>query len=203
MCSYEFFGTILSVKFMYHLIGMARCPPGVVCTDWTTIILVGIIVVGGLVWYKQGTTKAQVVVVTQPSPPIQIQHQGQEHKPDVYAEPVTRYPIGLPTMLSRGPVGAYGQIGILTGEGGSSSSAAPDRTILPLYGREIDSRRGRWNYYTRTDGANPVQVPIRYKNRVCDDDLNGCDEIYTDESVHVPSLGRSFKSTVYKKSLFV
>jgi len=181
---------------------MVRSSP----TDWTTVVLVGIIVVGGLVWYKQGNP--QVVIVTQPSPPIQVQNsqgsQGSQgsQKPDVYAEPVTRYPIGLPTVLSRGPVGAYGQIGILTGEGGSSSSAAPDRTILPLYGREIDSRRGRWNYYTRTDGANPVQVPIRYKNRVCDDDVNGCEEIYNDESIHVPSLGRSFKSTVYKKSLF-
>jgi len=170
--------------------------------DWTTIILVGIIIVGSIVWYKQGSeAKPQVVIVTQPSPPIQIQSQGSQ-KPDVYSEPVTRYPNSLPTVLSRGPVGAYGQIGILTGEGGSSSSAAPDRTILPLYGREIDSRRGRWNYYTRTDGANPVQVPIRYKNRVCDDDINGCDEIYNDDSIHVPSLGRSFKSTVYKKSLF-
>jgi hypothetical protein len=90
----------------------------------------------------------------------------------------------------------------MTAEGGSANSAAPDRTILPLYGREIDSRRSRWNYYTRTDGANPVQVPVRYRNRVCDDDVNGCDEIYNDESVHVPSLGRSFKATVYKKSLF-
>jgi hypothetical protein len=175
---------------------MARCQP----TDWTTIILVGIIVVGGLVWYKQNSEQKPQIIITQSSPQIQSPN---SQKPDVYAEPVTRYPVGLPTVLSRGPVGAYGQIGILTGEGGSSSSAAPDRTILPLYGREIDSRRGRWNYYTRTDGANPVQVPIRYKNRVCDDDVNGCEEIYNDESIHVPSLGRSFKSTVYKKSLFV
>jgi hypothetical protein len=189
------------VKFIHLLIGMRSPPP-----DWTTIVLVGIIVVGGLVWYKQGSSTPQVVVVTQPSPQVQVQSsQGSQgsQKPDIYAEPVTRYPVGLPTILSRGPVGTYGQIGILTAEGGSSSSAAPDRTILPLYGREIDSRRGRWNYYTRTDGANPVQVPIRYKNRVCDDDVNGCEEIYNDESVHVPSLGRSFTSTVYKKSLFV
>jgi hypothetical protein len=164
--------------------------------NWTTVVLVGIIVVGGLVWYKQGSEQKTQIVIVQPS-------SQSSQKPDVYAEPVTRYPASLPTVLSRGPVGAYGQIGILTAEGGSSSSAAPDRTILPLYGREIDSRRGRWNYYTRTDGANPVQVPIRYKNRVCDDDINGCEEIYNEESVHVPSLGRSFTSTVYKKSLFI
>jgi hypothetical protein len=98
--------------------------------------------------------------------------------------------------------GPYQQVGILTAEGGSSSSAAPDRTILPLYGRELDPRRSRWNYYTRTDGANPVQVPVRVGNRVCDDDTNGCNELSSTDSVHVPVLGRSFKATVYRKNIF-
>lgn len=177
-----------------------KCPTGVVCTDWGTVAALVILVVAGIATFflfKNSPTpvasETKVIVVRPEATPT---------KPDVFAEPVTRYPIGLPTMLSRGPTGQYGQIGILTAEGGSSSSASPDRTILPLYGREIDSRRGRWNYYTRTDGTNPVQVPVRYRNRVCDDDVNGCEEIYNDESVHVPSLGRSFKTTVYKKSLF-
>jgi hypothetical protein len=185
---------------------LGKCPPGVVCIDWGTVGLIGLIAAVAVYFVTQKSSAQQ----PQETKIIMMQPQERdtnvvisEARPPIYAEPVTRYPIGLPTVLSRGPVGAYGQIGILTGEGGSSSSAAPDRTILPLYGREIDSRRGRWNYYTRTDGANPVQVPIRYRNRVCDDDVNGCDEIYNDESVHVPSLGRSFKSTVYKKSLFV
>jgi hypothetical protein len=98
------------------------------------------------------------------------------------------------------PRGAILQVGILTAEGGSANSAAPDRTILPLFGRELDSRRGRWNYYTRTDGTNPVQVPVRVGNRLCDDDTNGCNEVYSDDSVHVPALGRSFKTTVYRSS---
>ena len=123
-------------------------------------------------------------------------------RPDLYPEPVQRYGFGIPGLASRGPVGPIQQVGIITGEGGSSSSAAPDRTILPLYGRELDARRGRWNYYTRTDGSNPVQVPVRFNNRICDDDTNGCNEVYNDDSVHVPALGRSFKATVYRKSLF-
>jgi hypothetical protein len=110
-----------------------------------------------------------------------------------------RAPITLPT---RPGSGRYEQIGILTGEGGSSGSAAPDRTILPLFGRELDSRRGKWNYFTRTDGNNPVQVPVRYRNRVCDDEMVGCDEVSSDDQVHVPSLGRSFAATVYRRSIF-
>jgi hypothetical protein len=123
-------------------------------------------------------------------------------RPDLYHEPVQRLGFGLPSVQVRGPSAPYQQVGILTGEGGSSGSAAPDRTILPLYGRELDSRRSRWNYYTRTDGNNPVQVPVRVRNRICDDDTNGCDEVYNDDSVNVPALGRSFKASIYTKSLF-
>lgn len=182
---------------------MRRCPAGVVCTEWSTVTLIGLLLIAAataFVLYRPEKAPREPRIVVIQSPP-QVQMQSQQ-KPGMYSEPTTRYPIGLPTELSRGPVGTYAQVGLLTAEGGSSSSASPDRTILPLYGREIDARRSRWNYYTRTDGANPVQVPIRYKNRVCDDDVNGCDEIFNDDSVHVPSLGRSFKTTVYRKSLF-
>ena len=149
------------------------------------------------------TTNQKIIVVQQPqsSPDIQLT---QAVKPDLFPEPVTRLgTIGygrLPRDRVRGGSGPLHQVGILTGEGGSSTSAAPDRTILPLYGRELDPRRSRWNYYTRTDGANPVQVPVRVGNRVCDDDTNGCNEVSNDDSVQVPALGRSFKATVYRRS---
>lgn len=195
-----------------------RCPPGFVCTDNSTLWLVVILVMGiaavaalfvpsllSLGSKEHVQTKPHVIVIQQPQ---QNQNQTypdtqQQLRPDLYPEPVQRYGVpGIPSIASRGRVGPVQQVGILTGEGGSSSSAAPDRTILPLYGRELDPRRSRWNYYTRTDGANPVQVPVRVQNRVCDDDTNGCNEIYSDDSVHVPALGRSFKATVYRKTLF-
>jgi hypothetical protein len=189
--------------------GFKKCPPGFICTNnstvWIVVILAAVVV--GLALYfgpmhpKQPVPAAPKVYVVQ-SRPEEVASR-QQVRPDLYPEPVMRYGLpGLNTLASRGPVGPVQQVGILTGEGGSASSAAPDRTILPLYGRELDSRRGRWNYYTRTDGTNPVQVPVRFNNRVCDDDTNGCNEIYGDDSVHVPALGRSFKATVYRKSLF-
>jgi hypothetical protein len=192
-----------------------RCPPGFVCTDNSTLWLVIILVVGiaavavylvpsllSLGSKEQVQTKPHVIVIQQPQNQTYPDTQ-QQLRPDLYPEPVQRYGVpGIPSIASRGRVGPVQQVGILTGEGGSSSSAAPDRTILPLYGRELDPRRSRWNYYTRTDGANPVQVPVRVQNRVCDDDTNGCNEIYSDDSVHVPALGRSFKATVYRKTLF-
>lgn len=163
-------------------------------------------VIVGAWWYAApipATPPApQVYVVQAPAmgpPPPSLETRV---RPDLYPEPVQRIGVGIPPIAVRGPAMPYQQVGVLVAEGGSSTSAAPDRTLLPLFGRELDSRRGRWNYYTRTDGANPVQVPVRVKNRVCDDDTNGCDEVYSDDSVHIPALGRSFKATVYRKSIF-
>jgi len=185
-----------------------KCPPGFICTNNSTVwvvVIVAAVVVGLALYFGpmhlQRPAPSPKVYVVQTRQPEEVASR-QQVRPDLYPEPVMRYGLGIPGIASRGPVGPVQQVGILTGEGGSASSAAPDRTILPLYGRELDSRRGRWNYYTRTDGTNPVQVPVRFKNRVCDDDTNGCNEIYGDDDVHVPALGRSFKATVYRKTLF-
>jgi hypothetical protein len=193
-----------------------KCPRGFVCTDWNTIflyVLVAAMLIGGAWFFLDRVTPVPAAAATAPAPmrPTvivvpQAQPTPSHHtsvRPDLYPEPVQRLGYGtLPAIASRGPTQPFQQIGLLTGEGGSSGAAAPDRTVLPLYGRELDARRGKWNYYTRTDGHNPVQVPVRVKNRVCDDDAVGCDELYSDDSVYVPVLGRSFTATVYKKSLF-
>jgi len=100
---------------------------------------------------------------------------------------------------TRGYPGSFQQIGVLTAPGGSETSASPNRTILPLFGRTIDNNRNRWNYYTRSDGINPIQLPLQYKRRNCDDD-NGCDEIMEGESVGVPVLGQSYNATIYRYS---
>jgi len=133
---------------------------------------------------QQQQQQPQIYIMSQPQQP-QMQMQSQMQAPPLRLLPGAR-------------AGAIQQVGILTAEGGSSSSAAPDRTILPFFGRELDARRSRWNYYTRTDGTNPVQVPVRVGNRTCDDDTNGCNEVFHDDSVYVPALGRSSKASIYK-----
>jgi hypothetical protein len=90
-------------------------------------------------------------------------------------------------------------VGVLTAPGGSETSASPSRTILPLFGRKLITNRDRWNYYTRTDGINPVQVPVEFKRRKCDDDT-GCDEVMDGDSVAVPILGQSYVASVYRYS---
>ena len=169
-----------------------KCPPGFICTDRYTIwlfVLAVAVTVGLILWFAPSKT-VLVPQQKEESRTVYIMQQPRMSEPDVNVRPPIR-------RYNRGG-GPIQQIGILTGEGGSSSSASPDRTILPLFGRELDVRRSRWNYYTRTDGFNPVQVPVRVGNRMCDDDTNGCNEVFNDDSVHVPALGRSFKASVYK-----
>jgi len=69
--------------------------------------------------------------------------------------------------------------------------------ILPLYGRQTAYRSDRYNYYTRTDSYNPVQLPVRYQRRDCMDDI-GCDELLGGESVKIAGLGKEGHVEVYK-----
>ena len=99
---------------------------------------------------------------------------------------------------TQGYAESYQQVGLLVAPGGSPLSGNGERTLVPLFGRRTMASRNKWNYYMRTDGLNPVQVPIRYKNRDCDDD-NGCDEIYQGDEVSVPAQGQTYKANIFRQ----
>lgn len=107
-------------------------------------------------------------------------------------------PVWQPT---RGWPQAYQQVGVLAARGGGSGSGSGSdgatRTLLPLLGRKVSARGDRWNYYTRTDGTNPVQVPVAVKGRGCDEDV-GCEEVMDGDSVSVPLLGAAFAVSMYR-----
>jgi hypothetical protein len=67
---------------------------------------------------------------------------------------------------------------------------------LPLYGRRLATRSDRFNYYTRTDTYNPIQMPVRYKARDCQDSV-GCEEVYSGDHVSLPN-GIQGKVSVYQ-----
>jgi hypothetical protein len=201
------------------------CPPGVWCLD-TGFIVLAILVVGlivALVYILNNPKKPAVVVVERKAPPEVIRVPvptavvgtavgtvgstgGGGSDPRFFPRtPEREYENTLPgipiNQMTRAPgyPDAFQQIGVLTAPGGSETSASPSRTILPLFGRKLVTNRDRWNYYTRTDGINPVQVPLNFKRRNCDDD-NGCDEITSGDSVSVPILGQSYVANVYRYS---
>lgn len=94
------------------------------------------------------------------------------------------------SIRTRGGPEAYQSIGVLKLDGGE---------VLPLYGRRTTSRSDRYQYYTRTDTYNPVQLPIIYKKRDCQDDI-GCEELFDGESVRVGATGKTGSVTIYRLS---
>lgn len=203
--------------------GASICPPGLYCMD-TGTVLTGILVIVAIAaivvfFIKHNTPhmphKPTVVVVESKSnpyvPPTVINsdprfaplspERSYFVPPDLRGIPIPAGagPITPVNVQTRGIPDAYQQMGVLTTQGGTANSGTPTRTILPLFGRQLTTNRNRWNYYTRTDGMNPVQVPLQYKRRNCEDD-NGCDEITDGEAVGVPVMGQSFTATVYRYS---
>jgi hypothetical protein len=97
-------------------------------------------------------------------------------------------PGALPiNVATRGLPQAYQQMGIIKTDG----------QLLPLYGRQTAYRTDRYNYYTRTDTYNPVQLPVRYEKRDCMDSI-GCGELLGGEHVKIAGLGKDGHVEVYK-----
>jgi hypothetical protein len=96
---------------------------------------------------------------------------------------------GVPVNIrTQGLPEAYQQMGVLkSGEG----------KLLPLYGRRVASRSDRFNYYTRTDTYNPIQLPINYKRKDCQDPV-GCQELFDGDSVTLSPTGETATATLYR-----
>jgi hypothetical protein len=94
----------------------------------------------------------------------------------------------LPRVPTRGIPETYQSMGVMKLEDGQ---------ILPLYGRRTASRSDRFQYYTRTDSYNPVQLPIRYNRRDCQDDV-GCDELSDRDVVTVIPTNQKGTITIYR-----
>lgn len=83
---------------------------------------------------------------------------------------------------------AYQQMGVLKSSEGK---------LLPLYGRRVASRSDRFNYYTRTDTYNPIQLPINYKKKDCQDPV-GCQELFDGDTVTMSPTGETATATLYR-----
>jgi hypothetical protein len=83
---------------------------------------------------------------------------------------------------------AYQQMGVLKSAEGK---------LLPLYGRRVASRSDRFNYYTRTDTYNPVQLPLSFQRKDCQDPV-GCQEIFDGDKVTMSPTGEIASATIYR-----
>ena len=107
-------------------------------------------------------------------------------------------PINIPT---RGPESAYQQIGYLYKDDIADESKQignnTEPVMLPLYGRPTYNGSNKWMYYISSDKYHSIKMPIQHKNKKCDSEY-GCDEIYEDDVVNVPSYNGAFKVKIYE-----
>jgi hypothetical protein len=195
---------------------MGKCPPGVICIENMTIIfLILIILVTGYLVYIfiiKGSANEYTFNVSNVS-------NGQQTKGGLYPRPgysfsniendVLLNPYQAPlrdnrifpnqnSFPNKVPINVatqsfdsnYRQIGILTRIGDKE-------TILPLLGRPRIANRDKWNFYTMSEGNNLLKLPITHRGRKCMSE-NGCDDVYTGDTVKVDGYNDSFKVTTYE-----
>jgi hypothetical protein len=93
----------------------------------------------------------------------------------------------------------YSQIGVLSSD--AISADLPQPLILPLFGKQMRTRRERWMYYAAAEKQPLWKVPVTKSGRNCVDDV-GCEEIFDGDEVSVPIYkGVRFTATVYKKMM--
>lgn len=180
------------------------CPPGVFCLSPGFLILLGLLAAVLIFFlrpidptfiYQPAAAPAQV--------PVQVSvvnEKGDDRytrapRPLRFWDNGPEYPVrgslpglGVFNQPTQGLPETYQSMGVLQTDNGQ---------ILPLYGRRTAYSSNRYNYYTRTDTNNPVPLPIHYKRRDCQDS-NGCDELFSGETIKILPTGGSATATIYQ-----
>jgi hypothetical protein len=102
----------------------------------------------------------------------------------------SRIPINIPTQSFDTN---YRQVGILTRVGSVEM-------ILPLLGRPLITNRNNWNFYTMSETNNLLKLPVSHGGRKCMA-VNGCNDLYTGDTVRVDGYNADFKVTTYENDI--
>ena len=184
-----------------------RCPPGVICIENVTIIIILLITVCIILYINLKNPTDQVVIKENPfaglfpKPSYSFSNVSNDVLLNPYQAPLKDerlYPIntvgdprGIPINIPTQSVDTtYRQVGILTRLNSNGD------IILPLMGRPLFTNRDKWNYYTMTDKNNMIKLPITYKGKSCTNEY-GADRIYNGDTVYVEGYNDAFKTTVY------
>ena len=88
----------------------------------------------------------------------------------------------------------YRQVGLLT------RISNDKEMILPLMGRPLMTNRDKWNFYAMSENNNLLKLPISHKGKKCMGQ-NGCDDLYSGDTVSVDGYNDSFKVTTYENNM--
>jgi hypothetical protein len=190
---------------------MKKCPPGVICIENVTIIILFIII--GIVIYiihLQMYKNNKGVVINNNNDPMPMplynslipSYPYNNLPPNVlqnpYVPPLSdnRYFIQRPVPINVSTnIGAvdteYRQMGILTPLNGPNKD-----NILPLMGRPLFVNRQKYQYYTISNQHNNVKLPVSVKGRSGTNEY-GVDQVFDGDTVYIEGYNSAFKVTIY------
>jgi len=189
---------------------MKKCPPGVICLENVTLII--IILCFFTIFYliytnsDKNILSEKIIINNDRNNNNDWNYPPNDPLINPYNPPLSdeRYimssmPRGaIPINVSTNPGAVdtvYRQLGILTPTKGSSKD-----NVLPLMGRPLFTNRDMWNYYTNSNQYNNVKLPLSKKGRSCTNEY-GCDRLYTGDTVDVEGINETYKVTIYDNTI--
>ena len=110
-----------------------------------------------------------------------------------YQKPIITYPSNNNSLNNPN----YNETSFVFQQLGTLSSLNKEnKLILPLFGKQ--EQKDRWTYYTLTSGEQQLRIDIEHNNRSCMNDRIGCDMLYNNDIVKIPSYDDEFKVSLYK-----
>jgi len=197
---------------------MKKCPPGVICVENITIVLLVIIlcILGFLIYTNSSKNINNIQIENDreqsggwfqrliPSWPytnlpkdVLLNPYDAPYRDERYfmnsAIPINAVPINVATNIGSVPANtSYRQMGIITPLNGESKD-----NILPLMGKPLLTNRDKWQYYTISNQHNNVKLPISFKGKSALNDY-GVDQIFSGDTVYVEGYNDAFRVTVYE-----
>ena len=161
-----------------------KCPPGVICFENVTIFFLLILMMLMIYLVNNNknflSTKENTVYMPTQSAIIEMPRQ-------------TTMPFNIPTQRQDSN---YSQIGMLT-----KSNSDGENTILPLFGKQTNASRSKWNYYSMSDQNNSIRLPLSFNGKNGTDEY-GIDEISNGDNVYIEGHNDTFEVTLYKNNDF-
>jgi hypothetical protein len=194
---------------------MKKCPPGVICIENITMMLL-FIIFGVFIYLihlnmRTTTINDNIVLTQEPTsytrqiPSYPYNNLPEDVLLNPYAAPLKDERYFIPELSYRPPgtipinvstnIGAvdttYRQLGILTPLNGVNKD-----NILALMGRPLFTNRQKYQYYTISNQHNNVKLPVIVKGRSGTNEY-GVDQIFTGDTVYIEGYNEAFKVKNY------
>jgi hypothetical protein len=203
---------------------MKKCPPGVICVENVTLLLLFIILLVLACFIYMNSSNSKSVTINDTNhitvenkredrgflnrflPSWPYNNLARDVLLDPYAAPFRdeRYLVPEVNYIPRGsvPINMSTNIGAVDtsyrqmGIMTPLNSVSKDN-ILPLMGRPLFTNRDKWQYYTISNQHNNVKLPISFKGKSALNDY-GVDQIFNGDTIYVEGYNEPFRVTVYE-----